>query len=115
MSFESAGTPVHYLSAANTNPTVVKAAPGIISSVTCFNTTAVIYWLKLHDTMQTPVAGTTPIVQSYPIPSSTAGNGFTINVPMNFNNGIAFTLVGAIADTDSSNAATGVNINFIYR
>jgi len=115
MSYESPGVPVHFLSAATTNPTVIKASPGVITSITALNTTAVLYWLKLHDTLTTPIAGTTAVVQSYPIPASVAGNGFTINVPIKFAYGIAFTLVGAIADTDSSNAATGINLNFVYR
>ena len=109
------GTPVHYLSAASTNQTNVKASAGTLLNVTAINTTATVYYLKLHDTASTPTAGTTAVVQCYAIPASTSGNGFTISVPMTFANGIAFTLVGGIADNDTANAATGVTIDFVYR
>jgi hypothetical protein len=109
------GTPVHYLSAASTNQTNVKASAGTLLNVTAINTTATVYYLKLHDTASTPTAGTTAVVQCYAIPASTSGNGFTISVPMTFSIGIAFTLVGGIADNDTSNAATGVTVDFVYR
>jgi hypothetical protein len=112
---ETGGTPVHYLSAASTNQTVVKASPGTLMNVTAINTTATVYYLKLHDTASTPTAGTTAVVQCYAIPASTSGNGFTISVPMTFASGIAFTLVGGIADNDTSNAATGITVDFVYR
>jgi hypothetical protein len=112
---ETGGTPVHYLSAASTNQTVVKASPGTLMNVTAINTTATLYYLKLHDTASTPTAGTTAVVQCYAIPASTSGNGFTISVPMTFASGIAFTLVGGIADNDTSNAATGITVDFVYR
>jgi hypothetical protein len=109
------GTPAHYLSAASTNQINVKASAGTLLNVTAINTTATVYYLKLHDTASTPTAGTTAVVQCYAIPASTSGNGFTISVPMTFSSGIAFTLVGGIADNDTSNAATGVTVDFVYR
>jgi len=109
------GTPAHYLSAASTNATVVKASAGTILNITAINTTATVYYLKLHDTASTPTAGSTAVVQCYAIPASTSGNGFVISVPIAFASGVAFTCVGGIADNDSSNAATGIAINFVYR
>ena len=112
---ETPGTPVHYLSAASTNQTNVKASAGVLMNITAINTTATVYYLKLHNTASTPTAGTTAVVQCYAIPASVSGNGLTISVPMTFTSGIAFTLVGGIADNDTANAATGVTIDFVYR
>lgn len=109
------GLPAHYLSAASTNPTVIKAAPGTLLSITAINTTATLYYLKMHNTAAAPTAGVTPVALNFAIPASASGNGFVCTVPTLFTAGIAFTLVGGIADADNSNAATGITLDFVYR
>lgn len=108
-------TPYHLITAANTNPTSVKASPGTLMGVICFNPTATIGWLKLHDTAAAPVAGTTAVKQAYLIPASTAGNGFVVDIPIEFSAGIAFTFTSAAADADTSAGPAGAAINLIYR
>jgi hypothetical protein len=112
---EIGGTPVHVISQANTNPTVVKAAPGTVIGIACMNAGAVVGWLHLHDTASAPTAGSTPVVQCYAVPASTFGNGFILDVPITFSSGIAFTFTGGAADNDSSAAPAGVALNIIYR
>lgn len=113
--WEIGGTPSHLISAANTNPTSVKAAPGTLMGVVCFNPTATVGWLKLHDTAGAPIAGTTAVKQTYLVPASTAGNGFIVDIPIEFTAGIALTFTGGSADADTTAAPAGVAINVIYR
>jgi hypothetical protein len=110
-------TPVHYLSAATTNATNVKASAGTVSSITAVNTTAVLYYLKLYDKATAPTCGTDTPVQTYPVPASATGAGLTVNPPtgLAFTLGIGFCLTGALTDADATSAATGVAINFGYK
>lgn len=113
----TAATPVHYLSAASTNATNVKASAGTVTSVTAVNTTATLYYLKLYDKASAPTCGTDTPVQTYPVPASATGAGLTVN-PVNgfaFSLGIGFCLTGGIADADTASAATGVAINLGYK
>jgi hypothetical protein len=58
-------------------------------------------------------------VATYPVPfgASSAGGGVVIDFsqPAVFVNGLAFCITGALADNDSTNAATGVVVNLLYR
>lgn len=112
-------TQYHYLSAASTNSTNVKAAPGQVFQVVAINTTSTLYYLKFYDKATAPTCGTDTVTQTYPVPGSSAatGGGFVIPIPfgMNFANGIGFCLTGAVADNDTTSAATGVVINLLYR
>lgn len=113
----SGSTPVHYLSAASTNATNIKASAGTLHSITAINTTATIYYLKLYDKATAPTCGTDTPVHTLPVPASATAAGLTVNpfLGLNFANGIGFCLVGGIADNDTANAATGVAINVGYK
>jgi hypothetical protein len=110
-------TPVHYLSAATTNSTNVKATAGTLLSLTAVNTTATLYYLKLYDKATAPTCGTDTPVHTLPVPASATGAGLTVNPfpGLNFANGIGFCLTGALADADATSAATGVAINLGYK
>lgn len=112
--------PVHYLSAATTNATSVKAAPGAVYNLVAINTTATVYYLKLYDKAVAPTCNTDVVLQTFPVPPTPASGSpaplmLTSNVGIGFNNGIGFCLTAAIADNDNTAAATGVAINFNYR
>jgi hypothetical protein len=109
------GTPKHYISVGSTNLTSVKANPGTLMNCSCMNPTASMGWLKLYDTASAPVIGVDDVVQCWGVPASTSGNGFTISVPIDFQNGIAFAFTGLSADADATNSPAGVALNFIYR
>jgi hypothetical protein len=105
-----------YQSLATINPVVVAAGPSTLFGLVLINTTATIYYLKLYDTSSVPVAGSGHPVMCLPIPSSTAGNGLVLSLGggVQFNNGMAFTIVAGIADSDATVAAAGVAANIIY-
>lgn len=110
-------TLAHYLSAATTNATNVKASAGTLYSITAVNTTATLYYLKFYDTSSAPTCNTSTVVATFPVPASATGNGLTINpsVGFNFGTGISFCITGAIADNDNTAAATGVAISLGYK
>lgn len=112
--------PVKYDSLASTNATLVMAGTGHkITSIVALNSTVALYWLKLYDTAVAPTCGAGTPVQKYAIPfgSSNSGGGFVLPIPdgMQFFNGIGFCLTGAQADNDTTNAATGVVLNFTVK
>lgn len=109
----------HYFSAASTNSTNVKASQGNVYDVIGINTTATIYYLKLYDKATAPTCGTDTPVLTLPVPfgQSSSGGGFSITLPVGigFKSGLGWCLTGAAADNDTTNAATGVVINFVYQ
>jgi hypothetical protein len=105
--------PFSFLSTASTNSTLVYAGPSQLQSMIIVNTTATIYYLKLYDTPVAPTCGSGTPVQRYPIPTSTVGGVIALSVEgMIFARGIGFCLTGALADADTTVAATGVVMNF---
>jgi hypothetical protein len=112
--------PFHLISAASTNCTNIKPASGQIVTVFAANTTATIYYLKFYDSaLNPPVAGTTTVALTFPIPvgASSTGGGFIVPLPQaaNFLNGIGMCITGGIADSDTSNAATGIAIDVFFK
>ena len=112
-------TPSHFLSAANTNATNIKASQGTIYQIVAINTTVTMYYLKFYDLAVAPTCNTTPVVGTFPVPfgASNSGGGFTIPLPtgMRFTKGIGFCLTSGIADNDNGNAATGVAIDVLWK
>jgi hypothetical protein len=116
------GVPVKFDSTASTNPTLVRAGNALLQSIVVINTTTSVFFLKFFDTATLPTSttcGTNTVVYKIPVPfgASNAGGGVAIAYPqgMQFFNGIAFCLVGGVADSDTSNAATGVEINLTVK
>lgn len=113
-----AATSVHYLSAATTNSTNVKATPGIVYQIHAGNTTAGAYYLKIYDKATAPTCGTDTPIQTYVVPP--AANGGALTLPniygMNFAAGIGFCLTGAITDADTTaTTANSAVIDIIYK
>jgi hypothetical protein len=111
--------PFHLLSAASTNSTNIKPAAGQVVGLVCINTTAALYYLKFYDLAAAPTCNSTPVVLSFPCPFGASSSGATVIVTpqqaVQFLNGIGICLTGAIADTDNTNAATGVVIDVLYK
>lgn len=110
--------PFSVLSTASTNCTLIDGSgQNILKWLAAVNTTTTIYYLKVYNTKATPVAGAgTPVLRIPLLPNNTNGGGLT---GLGFDDsrftlGIGFCLTGGIADSDSSNAATGVALNFGY-
>ena len=112
--------PVTYDSAASTNATLVMAGTGHkIMVIVAINTTTALYWLKIYDTAAAPTCGSgTPVFKAaIPYGTSGAGGGFVVPIPdgMQFFSGIGFCLTAAQANSDTTNAATGVVLNFTVK
>lgn len=97
-------TPFSLVCANNTNQTLVKAGPSVLISIHAINVNAAIRYLKFYDLKSAPTAGTGIPIRRYGIPGSAAGAGFILQpvIPMRFVNGIAFTITGLVADTDTT-------------
>lgn len=102
-------TPFHLISAATTNATSVKAAPGRLHIVTAHNINASPRYLKLYDKATAPVVGTDIPKYTFLIPGGTVGTGFTLEstIGTSFLNGIALAITGGITDAD----ATAILVN----
>lgn len=97
----------HLVSAASTNATNVKAAPGRLLGVSLLNTNAAIRYLKFHNTAGTPTAGS-GVAMTIGVPAN--GGRVDLTYPAGgvvFSTGIAFTAVTGAADADT----TGVGSN----
>lgn len=110
--------PASYLSAASTNATLISGAgQNVLKSVIAINTTATIYYLKLYNKASVPVCGTdVPVLRIPLLPANNTGGGLSaISLDdMRFTLGIGFCLTGALADNDTTVAATGIALNFGY-
>ena len=107
----------HYLSTASTNATNVTKNANTVYSIVVFNSNATLYYLKFYDETTTPVCNTDTVVMTVLIPfgTSSSGGGAVIPIPvgMRFNNGIGFCITGAAADSDNSNANTGLILDLL--
>lgn len=107
--------PVKYDSAVSTNSTLVAPGYSQLKVIVTINTTAALYYLKFYDKVTAPTCNTDTVVFKVPVPfgASSAGGGAVIPVPdgLQFFKGIGFCLTGGLADSDNTNAATGVTIN----
>lgn len=105
-------TPHSAVGAASTNATVVKASAGQLYEVVVTNINASPVYFKLYNKATTPDENDTPVWR-VTIPGSTAGSGFAKTIPMGlaFATGIAYRLVGGIAD--NSTTATSANEQLI--
>lgn len=102
-----AASGTHLVSAASTNPTVVKAGAGRLLGFVLTNNAAAKVYVKLHNQTTTPTAGT-GVVRSFGIPAG-GTVAFALEGGIAFSTGIALTTVTGAADAD----ATGVAANDI--
>jgi hypothetical protein len=100
-------TPYGLKSAASTNLTVVKNAPGAIGFILAQNLNAAIRYLKLYNKASAPVLATDAPLLTIPIPANTTGAGFAIAIPggLGFSAGIALALTTGVADNDTGAVA----------
>ncbi len=100
----------HYLSAADTNATLVNGGPSTLTQIIAINNSATGLYLKFYDKASVPTVGTDPIYFGVPIPGATGFAGVVIPFPhgVRFDVGLSFGLTGGLADNDTTAAATGV-------
>ena len=112
-------TPVHFLSAATNNSTVVKNAAGTLYDITIIQTTTTLGDFRLYDSASAPTCSSaTGVVGNYAVQSNAVSPGLHLvfgATGKKFSNGVSFCLTGAIADNDNTNFVTGVQINADYQ
>lgn len=109
-----AGVPGHWLSAASTNATLVKAGASTVYLLALINTTAKVYYFKLYDKASVPNCAVDPVAFTVPV-QATDGAVIAVPVGMALATGIAFCLTGGLADNDNTPAAPGVAVSMVYR
>lgn len=100
-------------SAANTNPTVVKASAGSVYSVNCTNASAAVRYLKFYDKAVAPTVGTDTPVLTLAIPVG----AFSINLGgFPFAAGISYGIVTGAADNNTTAGSAGdiLGLNILY-
>lgn len=96
----------------------VKAAAGVVTSITCFNILATPVYVNVFDLASGSITlGTTSANYKFMCPGNTAGSGFVVPLPwaVTFATGINYSVSGAIAVTDNTSitaASVIVNIGF---
>ena len=109
----------HIITTASTNATQECAARCALKAVVAINTNTALGFLHFYEGSGTPNCATTP-AWTMPVPfgASGAGDGFAIPLPeggAGWVNGFGVCVTGGIADGDSTNAPTGIAINFLFQ
>lgn len=111
-------TDSHLTSAVSTNSTLVSTAQHTLFGFVVNNTTSTAYYLHFYNAAVAPTCSATTGIQfTYKIPVSTT-TVVAVNQGMfgeSFPLGLGFCLTGAGADGDTTNAATGVILDVLYK
>lgn len=107
-----AASKTHLVSAATTNPTIVKASAGRLLGWRIYNTNAAVRYVKLHNQTTAPTAGT-GVAETIPVPPNGIAQG---NIPQGsgFTTGIGMTTVTGGADADATAVGAGDLIIDLY-
>ena len=107
------GTGFRLISAASTNATSLKASAGTLYTLYAVNLNAAVRYVKFYNKASAPTVGTDTPVATFPIPASTTGAGFQIDLGPGFDfaTGIAYATTTGAADSDT--AAVAANEIFL--
>lgn len=101
-------------SLATNNAANIKASAGNVHSFSCFNTGAVVIWLKFFDTAVAP--NPAALAQYDLFPLAVGFNRFDFSTPNYFPTGIGVAMVANAADLDNTaiaaGAIAGLNVRF---
>jgi hypothetical protein len=101
----------------NTTAIVVKATPGQMYGLECFNNSGTIAYVKIYDAASATAGSGTPVDRKMCV-SSTSGAGFVVPFPVGrvFVNGITYIVTTGIADNDTTApAASTYIVNVLYK
>lgn len=105
----------HLVSAATTNATSIKSTPGQVFGWFIYNSNAAARKVIFYDSSVVPIAGTTPVLFSLPIPA-TSGANVKGSIGIAFSKGIAIATTTGLPDTDSAAVAlSDLVINIWYK
>jgi hypothetical protein len=107
-----AASGTHLVSAATTNPTVVKASAGRLLGYVLANNAATMVYVKFHNQTTAPTAGT-GVVRSVGIPAGRTVT-FSLEGGIAFSTGIALTTVTGAADANATAVALNVIVGDIF-
>lgn len=107
-------TPIKLESAGTTNATSVTAVPTVLRNLVIYNTTATIYYLKLYDKATAPTVGTDIPVMTIACAVTPTPTMPNIPAGIKFTNGLALALTLLPANTDTTIAAVGIQVNLGY-
>lgn len=117
--FANAGvTPYKLESAVSTNATSVTVLPTIVREINGYNLNATTYWLKVYDKASPPTVGTDipvmtiPLIGSATVPPLNAPN---LLAGLKLKLGLALAITLNPANTDATNAVTGIQVNIGYQ
>lgn len=101
------GTGFRLISAASTNATSLKASAGTLYTLYAVNLNAAVRYVKFYNKASSPTVGTDTPVATFPIPASTTGAGFAIDLGPGFDfaTGIAYATTTGAADADTGAVA----------
>lgn len=108
---------VKVVSAASTNATSVKAAPGKVHGWSATNVNAAVRYLKLYDKASAPTVGTDVPKLTIALQGGTTGtsNNFICDEGIAFTTGIALALTTEATDAGSTAVSASEHvINLIY-
>lgn len=105
-------SPCPILTTASTNSTSCKGSAGNRVGMFVINTTATLYYLRVYNTASAPTCSSaTGFIQSFPIPASTTGAGFSVVIPnggVAFATGLGYCITASSTSTANDNAAAGI-------
>lgn len=105
----------HYVSAASTNSTLVRAGPGKITGYFLGNSAATDAYVKLYDKATAPTVGTDVPKWTMRIPALSSANVGQM-FPLAFTLGIGFGITTGVADSDTGAVGAdevSVNLNYL--
>jgi hypothetical protein len=109
--------PVHFISLASTNSTLVSGAgQNVLKWVVASNNSGTVNFLKFYDKATAPTCGTDIPVFTVMVPTNTTGGGVTA-VSLDdtrFSRGIGFCLTAGVADNDTQAAQPNIAISIGY-
>lgn len=110
-------TPTNFTSAATTNLTSVKSSAGTLYGIAWANNTAATVYLKLYNKTSAPVPASDTPIFTVPIAAGAVGGLGVAQLGVlghRFATGIAFSVTGALAKTDTTAIATGLDMLIDY-
>lgn len=114
-------TPAVIITTASSNKTFVQAGATRITMMSAVAVSGTVAYVHIYDTTAKNAAGFscggTNELHIWPVPASATGNGFIMPQSESelYPDGLAFCVTGAGTAGDTSNAPTGVYVNYDYR
>ena len=109
------------LSAASTNATTIKSSAGSLKSLNWLQTTTTLMDIRLYDVASfssSSCASATGLIANFVVQSNAVSPGGSPAFPpegIAFANSIGMCITGANTNTDTTNAVTGLNVNWTFK